>query len=549
MTLVMSLFLAACGGNNAEEPANGDTGTTNEDTTTNETTEPADEEPAGPTQGGDLIVGSTGEPTLFNPYYSTDTSSSDIEALVYDALVSSDENFNPTMALAESVDMSEDGLTYTVKIKQGVKFHDGEELNADDVVFSYGIPKSPDYVGERGSQFELVEAVNKIDDYTVEFKLSAPDITFLPIGLSYAILPEHILKDVPIGELGEHEFNKNPIGTGPFKFVEWVAGQYVKVERFDDYFQGAPYLDTITYKIIPDGNALIAQLQAGDIAFAQVPNSDISTVREWVDSKGLKIESGLSLAYTYLGYNQRNELFQDTRVRQALTMAVDRQAIVDNVLNGEGAIADVPESPISWAYNDDVKKWPYDPEQAKALLAEAGWADTDGDGILDKDGKKFSFTTKTNQGNKLREDIVVILQQQFKEIGIEMTPEIVEWSAFIEQISAPNWNYDALVLGWSLSTFPDQYDIFHSAQREEGLNFVWYSNTEADALMEKARSLLDTEEYKNTYGEIYKIIAEDQPYTFLYYPNDHYAMPANMKGYTFNAKNLFFDPHLWYLEQ
>ncbi|MFC4320659.1 peptide-binding protein [Litchfieldia salsa] len=536
LTFAMSLFLAACsGGNTAEEPAEKPEET------------PAEEPSGEPVQGGDLIAGSIGEPTLFNPYYSTDVPSSDIEGLIYNGLLTSDEKFEPQMDLAESVDQSEDGLTFTVKLREDVKFHDGEQMTADDVVFSYSIPLQEDYIGERGSNFESLESVTKIDDYTVEFKLNKVDVTFYPITLSYAVLPEHLLKDVPVGELGENEFNtKAPVGTGPFKFEEWKDGEYVKVVANDDYHEGRPYLDSITYKIVPDQNSLLAQLQAGDIDFMVVPGTDIETAKGF---SGIKIESDLALSYTYLGFNQQQERFQDPKVRQALTHAVNRQEIVDAVMNGDGQIANVPESPLSWAYNDEVPVFEYDPEKAKSLLAEAGWEDTDGDGILDKDGEKFSFVIKTNQGNKIREDIVVVLQQQFKEIGIEATPEIVEWSAYIEQISAPNWDYDALVLGWSLSTFPDASDIFHSNQIEEGLNFVWYKNEEADKLMEKAKTTIDQDEYKELYSQIYKIIAEDQAYTFLYYPNVHRAMPENLQGYVFNAKSDFYDANKWWLAE
>ncbi|WP_191562323.1 peptide-binding protein [Metabacillus idriensis] len=540
LLLVFSLFLAACNSGAGEKtPASGSGGKEDE--------KPA-EDAGEPQMGGDIVVGSIGAPTLFNPLYSTDVSSSDIEDFIYDGLVDSDTEFNPVLNIAEDIQTSEDGLTYTVKIKEGIKFHDGEDLTADDVVFTYSIPKSPDYVGERGSAFESMESVTKKGDYEVEFKLSKKDASFYPVTLSYGILPEHILKDVPVGELGEHEFNtKSPIGSGPFKFVEWKDGEYVKVEKNPDYFQGEPYLDSITYKIVPDQDALLAQLQAGDVHFTEVPGTDIETVKSTFS--GVKVESGLGLSYTYVGWNEKNELFKDVKVRQALTQAIDRKTILAQVMNGDGEVADVPESPLSFAYSDDVKKFEFDPEAAKATFKEAGWEDTDGDGILDKDGKKFSFTLKTNQGNKIREDIAVVVQQQLKEVGIEVKPEIVEWSAFIEQVSAPNWDYEAMILGWSLSTFPDQYDIFHSSQAAEGLNMIHYSNPKVDKLIDEAKQILDQDEYAAAYGEIYKLLAEDQPYTFLYYPNVHRVMPENLQGYEFNAKSEFYNIHKWWLKK
>ncbi|WP_099354210.1 peptide-binding protein [Fredinandcohnia onubensis] len=542
LTLVMSLFLAACSGGGEEAG----TDTPKEEEPAKE--EPAKEEPSNePVDGGDLVVGSAGSPTLFNPYFSTDTASSDIEGFIYNGLVTVNLDLEVTNDLAEEITPSEDGLEYTVKLKQGVKFHDGEEMTADDVVFSYMLMKNPDVVSERKSNFESMEKVEKIDDYTVKFTLNKVDVTFYPTTLSYSVLPEHILGDVDPATLHEHEFNtKSPIGTGPFKFVEWKDGEYVKVEAFDDYFDGRPHLNSITTRYVADANALIAALQAGEIdMYNAVPGTEVDTVKT---IEGTKVENGLALSYTFLGFNQKDERFKDKKVRQAFTHAVNKEAIVESIMNGAGQPATAPDSPLMWTYNDDVPQFEYDLEKAKALLKEAGWEDTNGNGIVDKDGKEMSFSIKTNQGNKIREDIAVVLQQQFKEIGVEAKPEIVEWSAFIEQISAPNWEYEAMILGWALSTFPDQYDIFHSSQAAEGLNMTWYSNPEADKLMEEARQTTDIEKYKEIHKDLYNILVEDQAYTFLYYPEEFRAMPEELQGYEFHSRNPFYNAHKWWLQ-
>lgn len=385
LLLILSIFLTACnsgevGGDEKEGKSDGK-----------------------PQQGGDLIAGSTGEPTLFNSLYSTDTASSDIERLIYNTLLDVNEKLEVENQLADEVKESEDGLTFDVKLKEGVKFHDGEEMTADDVVFTYSIPMSDEYVGERGSNFKMIESVTKKGKYEVQFKLKKQDPYFYNVTLaSYGILPKHILKDVPISKLGEHEFNrKNPIGTGPFKFKEWKEGQYVKVEAFDDYYAGRPHLDSITYKIIPDSNAALSQLQAGDVDYLVVtPGPDYKTAEKF---NNVKMETDLGLNYTYIGWNERNELFKDKKVRQALTHALDRQALVDQVLDGDGEIANIPESPLSWNYPDNkdkFKTFEYDPEKAKKLLKEAGWTDSDGDGILDKDGKSFLSLLKRTKETK-----------------------------------------------------------------------------------------------------------------------------------------------------
>ena len=258
--MVLAIFLSACSGSKSSNSS-------------------AKKSAGKPQQGGDLVVGSIGEPTLFNSLYSTDDASTDIENMLYSFLTKTDEKLNVKLSLAESIKELDGGLAYDVKIKKGVKFHDGKELTADDVVFTYSVPLSKDYKGERGSTYEMLKSVEKKGDYEVLFKLKYKDGNFYNNALdSTAILPKHILGNVPIADLEENEFNrKKPIGSGPFKFKEWKKGQYIKLEANDDYFEGRPYLDTVTYKVIPDANAAVAQLQAGDINFFNVPATDYKT--------------------------------------------------------------------------------------------------------------------------------------------------------------------------------------------------------------------------------------------------------------------------------
>jgi len=545
LMLVMSMFLAACSGGTSTQPK--------EETPKEE--KPTTEEPkdGGPQVGGDLVVGSTGSPTMFNSLFSNDTSSSDIEGMMFDSLLGSDTELNTAVGnggLAVEYDASDDGLEFTIKITDKAKFHDGEPLDADDVVFTYNIPLSPDYDGVRKSYFENIEKVEKIDQYTVKFTLKQVDAQFPVVSLGFHILPEHILKDVPIADMGEHEFNtKNPIGSGPFKFSEWKDGEYVKVVANEDYWDGRPYLDSVTYKLVPDANAILAQLQAGDIDYyAGIAQPDVPTVEGFADASGLRLESGLALSYSYLAFNQRDDKFKDKAVRQAITHAIDRQAIVDNVMSGLGEVAHVPESPLSWAYNPNVPKFEYDVEKAKKMLADAGWT-PGADGILEKDGKKFSVEVKTNQGNKVREDIVVILQQQLKAVGIEIKPQIVEFSSLIADIDPGVWNFEAIVLGWSLGIDPDPSGIFHTKEIEKGLNFTGYSNPDIDKLMDAQLQELDKDKRKQMIGEIQALLAEDQPYTFLYYPKEFRALPSNLEGYEFHPKDQMYHISKWWLKQ
>lgn len=536
MISILAIFVVACVPDDVKDSNESKAKTTDED---------ASEETD---QGGNLIIGTTSGPTLFNPFYSTDTSSMTIEGFIYSGLITVDREFNPEGDLAKDWEFSEDGKTWTFYLREDVKWHDGEDFTADDVVFTYNIPLSEDYNGPRGYTYEDIEEVKKIDDYTVEFQLAEPSAPFLPIAMQSGILPKHILEDVPISELGENEFNtKSPIGTGPFKFDEWAEGQYIRLEAFDDYHFGRPKVDTLTTKIVPDSNSLMAQLQAGDINYTSVSPENIEVAQKMEEDGIVTLQSGPSNSWEYIIWNLRNPLFQDKKVRHALTHALDKEAILEAVIHGQGQVADGPGSPANWAFNPDVPKFEYNMEQARELLAEAGWKMGD-DGILEKDGEKFSFTIKTSQGES-REKVAVVAQQQYKEIGIEVDIEVMEWSAFVEDTGPPNWNFDAQVSGMSIGSDPDPSYFWHSKEIESGLNYSAYSNPEVDELLDKNTKVLDQEKRAEIIRKADAIVAEDQPVTFLYYPDGHLAHSTNLIGPEYSAANSYYKIYEWHFEK
>jgi len=478
-----------------------------------------------------LVIGTIGSPSLFNPYFSADSASSQVESLLFNGLVTFDEKLKPRPDLAESWDVSSDGYNWTFHLRKGVKFHDGVEFTANDVVFSYSIPKKPGYAGPRGSDFEQIKSIRAVDRYTVQFTLKEPYAPFLSV-CAYAILPQHLLKDVPIEKLAEHPFNtKSPIGTGPYVFKEWKDGQFIRMDAYDQFHSGKPTIQHVYFRIVPDQNAQLIQLQAGGIDVMGIPATDLAVGRLFEKQGKIKLVSQPSLAYTYIGYNLQNPLFQDQRVRQALTYAINRQQIVDIVLEGQGQVAHTHGSPLSWAYNEDLPKYDYNPIRAKQLLAEAGWMDTDGDGVLDKDGKEFSFILMTNQGNKTREMVSQIVQEQWAEIGVEAKPRLMEWSAFVNDY-VDTKKFEAIILGWSLGIDPDPTAIWHSKEIASGLNFISYRNEQVDRLLEQNVRELDQAKRKEILIQFQKMIAEEQPYTFLYYTNEIRAYPPTLVGMT-----------------
>lgn len=539
VVMIMMLIVSACS-NGAETGVESNQG--NQDNQGNQ----GEKEVA--TSGGRLLLGTTAAPTLFNPYYSTDTSSSTIEGFIFSGLVTVDTEFNPEGDLAESWEFSDDGLTWTFKLRENVKWHDGEDFTADDVVFSYNIPLHEDYTGPRGLPFEIIEEVNKIDDYKVEIVLSEPYAPFITITAQFEVLPEHILGDVPIADLGKNPFNtKEPIGTGPFKFKEWKEGQYIQLDAFDEYHKGKPKLESIIYKIVPDTNTLMAQLQVGDINLAGISPQYIETAKKLEEQGKVVVSSGNSNAFEYIGYNLRNDLFKDKEVRQALTHAIDKDAIVQAILDGAGTVAHGPGSPANWAFNPDMPEFKYDPELAKKKLEDAGWKPGP-DGVLEKDGKKFEFALKTTSANEIRQQIAEVVQQQWSEIGVKVSIELLEWSAYVEQTSPPLWNFDAIVAGWSIGSDPDPTWFWHTSEIANGLNYNGFSNARVDELLSQNTSISDLEERKRIIAEADAIVAEEQPNTFLYYVHGSLAKAPNLHGPEFNAANTYYNIHEWYVD-
>ena len=466
--------------------------------------------------GDALVIGTIGDASTLIPMLATDAASHEVAGLIFNGLVKYDPYLNLVGDLAERYEISPDGRTITFYLRKGVKWHDGVEFTAEDVLFGFKLitdPKTPTaYAGD----FLEVDRAEVIDRYTFRVHYKKPFAPALSSWGNLVVLPKHLLEGKDITKT---EFGRHPIGTGPFRFKEWRAQEKIVLSANPDYFDGRPYLNHIIYRIIPDPATMFMELKAGGIdwmgltplQYARQTNS-----REFL-SRFRKYKY-LAFSYTYLGYNLKHPLFKDRRVRQALSYAIDKREIVDGVLFGLGVPATGPYKPDTWFYNPHVKRYPYDPERARRLLAEAGWRDTDGDGILDRDGRPFEFTILTNQGNLSRLLAAQIIQRRLSEIGIKVHIRTVEWTAFIHEFIDKR-RFEAVILGWTTGPEPDLYDIWHSSKiKPPGLNFVGYANPEVDRLLEEGRRTFDREQRKKIYDRFQEILAEDQPYTFLYVP-------------------------------
>ncbi|MDD2541864.1 MAG: peptide-binding protein, partial [Desulfuromonadaceae bacterium] len=446
--------------------------------------------------------------------------------------------------LAKSFDISDDGLTITFHLHHGVKWHDGAPFTSRDVLYTYHVtidPKTPTAYAE---DFKQVKNITAPDLFTIRVSYNSP---FAPALASWGmnILPAHLLegKDITKSPLA-----RNPVGTGPYRFKEWVSGQKIELEANKDYFEGRPYIDRIIYRIIPDTSTLFMELKAGAI---DLMNPTPVQYARQTESKEFTSRFNKyrypSSTYLYMGYNLRHPLFSDKRVRQALTAAINKDELIQGVLFGMGQKAYGPIIPGRWAYNPAVKDIVYDPKHAAELLAQAGWKEKNSDGILVKDGKPFTFTILTNQGNQQRLMTAQIIQQRLLQVGIDVKIRVVEWAAFLKEFINKG-NFEVVLLAWSVSQDPDMFDVWDSSKNKPGeLNFIGYNNPEVDRLLVEGRSTFNIEKRKKAYFRIQDILADEQPYTFLYVPDALPVVSARFRGVKPAPAGIGYNQNKWYV--
>ncbi len=479
-----------------------------------------------PTYGDTLVEGTIGEASTLIPILASDSASHSVAGQIYNGLVKYDKDLKIVGELAESFRISPDGLTITFKLRRNVAWHDGKPFTARDVLYTYRVIIDPQTPTAYSEDFKQVASVASPDPYTVVVRYAKP---YAPALASWgvAILPAHLLDGQ---DITKSPLSRKPVGTGPFRFKEWVSGQKIVLEANPDYFEGRPYLDRYVYRLIPDTSTMYMELKAGGID--QMGLTPVQFARQ-TDTPRFKAAFQKyrypSNGYLYLGYNQRHPTFKDKRVRQAITAAINKDELIQGVLFGMGQRAHGPMIPGRWAYNPSVKDIPFDQNRAQQLLAEAGWQ-KGSDGMLQKEGKPLRFTILTNQGNQQRLMTAQIIQQRLKQVGIDVRIRIVEWAAFLKEF-IDKGNFEVVLLAWLTSQDPDMYDIWHSSKTKPGeLNFIGYSNQEVDRLLEQGRSTFDIEQRKKAYFRIQEILADEQPYTFLYVPDALPVVSARIRG-------------------
>lgn len=499
-----------------------------------------------PAYGDAFIDSSIGDASTLIPILASDSASHGVASLIYNGLVKYDKDLKLIGDLADSWDILNDGLKIRFYLRRGVLWHDGHPFTARDVLFTYQTMCDPKTPTAYADHFLQVQDARIIDDFTFEVTYEKP---FAPALESWtlSILPEHLLqgKDIVKSELARH-----PVGTGPYVFKSWETGAKIVLQSNHAYFEGRPYIDTYVYRVIPDSATMFLELRSGTIdRMGLTPLQYQRQTNSAYFKNNFAKYRYVSFSYTYLGYNLKNPLFQDVRVRQAISYAIDKQELIDIVLLGLGQIATGPYKPGTWAYNGAVRQYPYSPTKACELLAQAGWKDRNGDGILDRDGRPFQFTILTNIGNAQRAKCAEIIQYRLQQIGIKVNIRIIEWASFINQFINQR-RFEAVILGWTISQDPDLYDIWHSDKtKPEELNFVSYSNPEVDKLLEKGRHTFNIDERRKCYFRIQEILAEEQPYTFLFVPDALPIISSRFKGIEPAPIGIDYNFIKWYVPQ
>ncbi len=511
----------------------------------------------GPVEGGKLNLSMFSAPKgVFNPILYEDQYDSNVIGLVFNGLLRNDEKLGWICDLCESYEISADNKTVTFKLRKDVKWHDGKPFTTKDVAFTFRAMLHPDYTGVRTGDYTALvgvealldardqlttqveekkmgaeeaqskkmadweawldgegkQAINVIDDHTISFATAEPYAPFLQ-QLAFSIIPAHVFEGSDIGKMQDHPATKQPVGTGPYKFVSYVTDQYVELTRYDDFHLGKPYIPTVIYKIA-NQDVAIGQIKSGEIDFLPLNPTDVALVES---DPNITIYQRADFGYQYMGLNHDHPILKDQKVRQALMYAINRQAIVNQLLRGYGTVMNSHMPPALWAYDpSSLNAYGYDPQKATALLAEAGWTQKNSDGYLTKDGKILAFTLKYPSGNKVREASAPLIQANLKEVGIKVDLQMMEFTTLATTVFDER-DMDAWLMGWSLTIDPDPGAIF-LPNNKWGRVTGWTSARNEQLIAEGTRKL-KVDERKPIYVEWAKILNEELPYVFLYSQN------------------------------
>lgn len=496
-----------------------------------------------------------------NPWLSVGNRDADnVSGLLFGGLTQLDNHLQPQPDLAERWDLSEDGTTLTFHLRKDVAWHDSELFTAEDVVWSYrtmlGLRSSYHSFLRIQETIQSVEAVEPLT-WTVRFKLKTRNSPLLS-DLSMPVLPSHILSGTAPDKLAQSQFNQAPVGTGAFSFEERTPGQSVTLKANDSYYGGRPAIDRVAFLVAPVEEVAVNALREGNLMLSQL--SPAASERLVKDEPGIRGGAYDELGYDFVAFNLRAPRpFSDTRLRMAWALALDKPGLAFTATGSGGNPVWSDVNRASWAYNPDVPKPGGNPGEARKLLAEAGWADTNGDGIVEKDGKPLEVSLFVRPDNAVRRKAAEAMVAPLKSVGIRVVLDLADFNtallARISPLSRPPFDFDVVMLGWTRSGVdPDPYALFHSSQiptaaAPQLLNFTGFAAPEYDALTIEARSTYDFARRKEIYARMQSIIASELPYYFLWAEKFGVVAGPKLKGdIDFASPRYMWNAAQWYIE-
>lgn len=482
--------------------------------------------------GGTYIEGVAGSPNIVNPLFNQfNPVDRDLSALIFNGLTRADERGVIKPDLARSWEISPDGLVYTFTLRSDITWSDGAPFSSADVVYTIQTIQSSDYPGltDIASLWRTV-AVTAVNPFTVRMQLSQPFAPFLDYT-TIGLLPSHLLQDVSAADLPTAQFSRQPIGTGPFVLDE-LTTEGATLTPSPRYFGQRPYLGTLQFIFYRDYESVLAAYERGEVeGISQVTPELLTRARSF---QKLDLQSAQLAGMTLVFFNTGKPQFQDKQVRQALLYGIDRQKMIDTILQGQGLVGTGPILPNSWAYDNALKTYPYDPQRAAELLDKAGWQDLNKDGVREKGDQQLVFTLTANTDDPTRARIAAQLADDWKAIGAKVDVRLVQRTALVQEALRPR-KFDAVLFGVTqLPSDPDPYTLWHSTQTpdksEAGQNYSGWENAEADDLLQQARRTADTAQRAELYHQFQMLFMEDVPAAILYYPVYTYGVDQRLHG-------------------
>ena len=501
-----------------------------------------------PKKGGHVVEGNFSDIRTLNSMLSSDTASNQVIGLMFDGLLNynkADGSLIPALA-ASLPQQSSDGLTYTFKLRSGLKWSDGQQITSDDVKFTYQLAYDPQYKAfaspRRGDLSKYIASIDTPDPLTVIIKTTQVYAPFLANQALYGILPKHVLGGMTAAQLNTADYNTAPtVVNGAFKFVSWEKGQQVTMARNDNYWAGPAYLDQWIYKVLPDSVAVTNQLKTGEIDIGPIDPGqfDALTGVSTVARTEFPVPTFTFYAYQLDPNKPAGPLFQDKAVRQALVYALDRQSIVSAIFFNHGVVANSVEPPTSWAYKAKPQVViGFDKAKAESMLDAAGWM-KGSDGIRAKNGMKLKFTMITNSGNVQRQSMLTYMQQAWNAIGVDATPSLIQFPQLVSQIVDIR-TFDMFLVGFNWGADPDESALYTTANTAAGgFNGADFKNDQVDTILNQALSTLDKTKRKQLYSQFQDIMSDQQPSPVLLFNTGIWGVNTRVQGTEFGPFNQY----------